>query len=335
MRRACSTVLGAILVACGGAEAPGGAVGGPEGAPGGPAPVGPGVGDGGAVERATAEAGAPDPRCAGKGGPAGRFERTLTSRGRERSYVLHVPGAYDTTRPAPLVLVFHGYTRDPADAAEISHLDRIAEQRGFLVAFPAGIGGSFNAGACCGAARFTGIDDAGFAADLVDALAAERCVDPKRVYAAGFSNGGFLAHRLACEASGRFAAIASVSGVLGVGTCSPVRPVPVLQIHGTADPVVPYGGNPVLGYPSVAATMTGWAARDGCATTAVERSRQGAARCERWPGCSAGADVDLCTIDGGGHDWPGGGSAWGDGGPPAGFVATTEIVDFFEKHPMP
>lgn len=271
--------------------------------------------------------------CDGKPGAAGDFDRSLTSGGRTRTYELHVPPSYDPTRPASLVVAFHGFTRDGQEMHDVTHFSEVADQKGFVVAFPDGVSGSWNAGVCCGIAAGTGVDDVGFVADLVDSLLAEYCVDPKRVFATGFSNGGFLSHRLACELSNKIAAVASVSGVMGVQTCAPPRAVPVLQIHGTSDPVVPYNGNALLGYPSVDTTIGGWVSRNGCGAKR-EVSRTGSTHCDAWDGCRDAGDVELCTVDGGDHGWPGGGSLWTDAGPPAGFVASTTIIDFFDRHPM-
>jgi polyhydroxybutyrate depolymerase len=110
--------------------------------------------------------------------------------------------------------------------------------------------------------------------------------------------------------------------------------VPVAQAHGTADPVVPYVGNPFLFYPPTMTTMNGWAMRDGCGSTPATYQTIGDATCIRWPTCAAGADVALCSVTNGVHEWFGGGTAWVDGGPPQGFNATTFLADFFEKHPM-
>jgi polyhydroxybutyrate depolymerase len=216
-----------------------------------------------------------------------------------------------------------------------THFDEIADARGWIVAYPEGTSSSWNAGACCGGARFTGVDDVGFARALITAIEGEWCVDPKRVHVAGFSNGGFMAHRLACELSDVVASIGVVAGEVGVPVCAPKRAVPIAQAHGTLDPLVPYGGNPVLGYPSTMETMNGWAARDGCGMSPVPLATVGDATCIRWPGCAKGADVELCTIANGVHDWFGGGTDWTDAGPPAGFVASTFIADFLYKHPMP
>lgn len=224
--------------------------------------------------------------------------------GTPRSYDLFVPTTYDPTALAPLVVNFHGLFGTPPQQAEFSQFDATAETHGMLVAYPEGIGQSFNAGVCCGTASSTDVDDVGFARALVADVAAKMCVDPRRVYATGMSNGGHMAHRLACEAADLFAAAASVTGVLSLaGRCTPSRPISMIQFHGTADLIVSYDG-----FPNVPDMMAAWAARNGCSASSEVTFDQGDMLCETWPGCDAGVEVSLCTIDGGGHCWPGNGS---------------------------
>ncbi|MEZ4401231.1 MAG: PHB depolymerase family esterase [Kofleriaceae bacterium] len=259
---------------------------------------------------------------------------TLTVDGRPRTARVHVPAAYDPTRPTPLVLDFHGYSMTATSQEALTRLPAKADAAGFVVVHANGTGAvqGWNAGACCGTAASTGVDDVGFVDALLAELEARLCVDPDRVYATGFSNGGFLAHRLACERAEVFAAIAPVSGVLGIPACAPSRPVPVLHVHGTADTVVPYAGSAALGFASVATTIDGWVARNGCTTGPTEVFAQGDTTCVSYGGCAGGADVELCTITGGGHTWPGGGPFPG-GHQSTDLAATDALWDFFVAHP--
>jgi polyhydroxybutyrate depolymerase len=224
-----------------------------------------------------------------------------------------------------------------------------ADARGFLVAFPQGIGQSWNAGDCCGQATATNVDDMGFFDAIVAHLEATVCVDVKRVYAAGFSNGGFFAHRLGCERSGVVAAIAPVSGVMGMppDQCKPTRAVPVLEFHGDADIVVPYvGGTPVANglnfgpfvptFRSVAETNQAWRDKDDCLGAGDVVLHQGDATCTNWKGI-AGSEVELCTIAGGGHSWPGGQSLgmFGEGKVSSSVSASDRMADFFARHALP
>jgi polyhydroxybutyrate depolymerase len=188
------------------------------------------------------------------------------------------------------------------------------------------------------------VDDVAFVRDLLDEIEARYCIDPKRVYATGMSNGGFLSHRLACEVSDRIAAVAPVAGVLGIPpeSCNPGRPVPVLHFHGTADPMVPYtGGTPLIPqlgvgivFRSVANTMSHWRSKNACSGFEKTFYANGDATCVEWPDCAMGAQTALCTIDGGGHTWPGGVPI------PAGKTstdidATATMLEFFAAHPLP
>jgi polyhydroxybutyrate depolymerase len=251
----------------------------------------------------------------------------------DRSYVVYVPPGYDHETPTPLVLSFHGYSNSPQQQEEWSGLSEKAAQEGFVLVYPSGTGGisGWNGGDCCGSM----VDDVGFVGALLDTLESELCIDPSRIYATGFSNGGFLSHRLACELPDRIAAIASVAGVMGVGDCAPARPMPVLQMHGTGDFVVPYNGSAVLGFESVAETMAGWVERDGCVGDPVVSYVQDEVTCERHEACGGGVEVELCTIEGGGHTWPGGADIFGAGPTTQNLSANDRLWEFFVAHPLP
>lgn len=262
--------------------------------------------------------------------------RTLSFGGRERTFLLHVPTGYDRA-PTALVLNFHGYTSSAEQQEYYSVMSEAADREGFAVAYPQGTGtaASWNAGACCGSAVQQSIDDVGFTAALIDAVAEEMCLDPARVYSTGFSNGGFLSHRLACELSDRIAAVAPVAGVMGIEECDPGRAVPVLHFHGTLDGLVPYDGGGVTGFPSVEESTEGWAERDGCTGERQVSFDEGDAHCERWDSCDQGAAVELCVIDGGGHTWPGGRVPAAAGKTSTDLAATDRMWQFFRDHPMP
>lgn len=268
-------------------------------------------------------------------GPGKYPGRTLDVGGVVRSYDLLVPAGHDQAVPAPLVLNFHGLLGNPAQQADLSNFDAIGDARGMLVAYPAGIGNSFNTGACCGDAQAMDVDDVGFARALVEEISRVYCVDPRRVYATGMSNGGHMAHLLACVAADVFAAAASVTGVLQLppAECAPARPISILDFHGTGDLIVRYDGSGP-GYPPVLEMMQGWAARDGCDPASAVVFDQGDMRCETWPNCRAAVEVTLCTIDGGGHCWPGSGDCL-FGANSSERDASAVIADMFEAQPMP
>ncbi len=231
-----------------------------------------------------------------------------------RSYVLHVPAGYDGAQPVPLVLNFHGFTSNAGQQIIFSGMNETSDARGFVLAYPEGIGTSWNGGACCGQAATAGLDDVEFARVVVNDVANRACVDMRRVYATGMSNGGFMSHRLACEASDVFAAIGPVAGVVGIPfeQCNPGRPVPVIHFHGTNDALVPYGGGqlgfPGLtagNFPSVPDTFGLWGGKNQCKRGPEVTNQVGAATCETLSDCAGGVRVTLCTIQGMNHCWPG------------------------------
>jgi polyhydroxybutyrate depolymerase len=282
----------------------------------------------------------PESPCKGKTAASGDKTVMLTSNGIARTYRLHVPATVDGTKPVPLVLLWHGYTMSAQLMADATHFTATADTRGFIVALPEGTGSpeSFNAGACCGTAVSDGIADVELATDIVTKVEAEYCVDSKRVFTAGFSNGGMMSYRLACELSGTFAAAASVSGTISIdpASCKPSRPVPMLHVHGTSDTVVFYNGGGIGNNESVATSVATLRTADGCpAGDGTNVYLKDDVSCVEWGPCNAGSHVRLCMVTGGGHQWPGGDLLPYGGSPSPNLNTNEAIADFFEKHPMP
>jgi polyhydroxybutyrate depolymerase len=246
-----------------------------------------------------------------------------------RTANVHVPAGYDPHKPTPVVIDMHGRLGNATDEPPLSLTTPKADAEGFIVVYPQAWGSptSWNAGGCCDPANTNNIDDVGFIHALIDELDAKLCVDDRRVYAMGMSNGGYLSQRLACELADRVAAIGPVAGTLAVQTCNPARPVPVFEVHGDQDPLVPY----MYAQQSVAY----WADKYHCGSMTTT-FQNGAATCVTHSGCDAGADVVLCTIAGGGHQWPGGGITLPLLGNKIDDIhATDAIWDFFVAHPRP
>ena len=227
--------------------------------------------------------------------------------GATRSYEIHLPPGYDGETPLPLVLSFHGFTSSGLGQQALTNMDVTADREGFLVAYPNGLDQSWNAGACCGLSATKAVDDVGFTRAVIDDIAERGCINPSRVYATGMSNGGFLSHRLACEAADVIAAVAPVASVLGIDAadCTPARPIPIIHLHGTGDPLVPYDGGGLAGSQSVEDSTAGWIARNGCSGETSVTFENGSATCETSDDCDGEASVTLCTIEGAGHCWPG------------------------------
>lgn len=237
--------------------------------------------------------------CEGDALAPGDHHFTFDYDGETREYHVHVPPGYDASQPTPLVANYHGHRSDNQQQALFSEMNALADAEGFLIAYPNGLDNSWNGDACCPPSTNNMVDDVGFSRELVQQVGSQACVDSERVYATGMSNGGFMTHRLACEASDVFAAFGPVAGVLGLSPedCTPERPVPIIHFHGAKDPIIDYDG--------AVNTMQGWADRNGCDATPEETFRNGDAHCDSWSGCDAGVEVTFCTIDGMGHCWPG------------------------------
>jgi polyhydroxybutyrate depolymerase len=280
---------------------------------------------------------APEIRCSGRRPQPLDAEWKVLSSGIERRFDVHVPRSYDPTKPTPVVLNFHGFTSDKRQQDLLSRMNAKADREGFVVVTPNGSGlqKSWNAGACCGDAKDKNVDDVQFVRDLLDELEGRLCLDRRRIFATGMSNGGFFSHRLGCELGERIAAIAPVAGVLGVGACTPARPFPVMQFHGTGDAIVPFDGSTGLGFRSVKETIDLWRDRNGCTGAPTVTFASGDTKCETWSACSPGGEVVLCTIDGGGHTWPGGLPVPAGGKTTTALSATDAMWTFFQAHPLP
>ncbi|HEY2748909.1 MAG TPA: PHB depolymerase family esterase [Polyangia bacterium] len=281
--------------------------------------------------------GAPAPSCTGLSAPAMADDTwTIMSGGLSRTAEVHVPSSYDPTVGMPLVLDFHGYSSNGTEEALLTLMNNKADAVGFISIHPEGTSSSWNAGACCGQAVTDMVDDIGFVKDLLDNAAGKLCVDTHRIYVTGMSNGGFLSNRIGCELADRIAAIAPVAGVDGMPTCMPSRPMPVIHFHGTADPLVPYNGDATMGFISVADDFAGWAMRDGC-TDAMPATTftNGDSSCASYLNCAGGAQVTLCTVQNGGHTWPGGTPVPSLGYTTTDLSATDAMWSFFQAHPLP
>ena len=263
-------------------------------------------------------------------GPSEVQQGTLTIGGRVRLYTIFRPSSLALAKPLPLVIALHGYTQDSTGMATSTHFDDQASSAGFVVVYPQGIDDSWNAGTCCGTAQSQKVDDVGFIRQLIDRLVKAGGIDPKRVFVTGLSNGGAMAHRLACALSDRIDAVASVSGALIISTCKPARPISVLEMHGTGDLLVPFGGGTTAGLGYFQPTMTfmkRWVNIDHCTSTPTV-SQMKITRTSSWTGCRGGAVVVLQAIAGASHGWFGGPNALS--GEPA---ATQAVWAFFSGLP--
>jgi polyhydroxybutyrate depolymerase len=241
-----------------------------------------------------------------------------------RNYQLSTPAGWDKTTPLPLVVLLHGLSSPFQVQALLPPLEAALDRQRFILAVPVGTVNSagerfWNATDFCCDAQHTHVDDVGFLRAVVADVEAQLPVDRGRVVVVGHSNGGFMALRLACEASDVVTAVVSVAGSTwsDAARCPPGRPLSVLLIHGTADELIAYGGQPgVPGHPGAVETAQRFAARAGCTGPLVETERMdlvgdGAAETRRQvaQGCPADAQVELWTMEGVGHK-PGFKAGW-------------------------
>jgi polyhydroxybutyrate depolymerase len=256
--------------------------------------------------------------------------KTVSVGGVPRHYLLYQPSTAHTK--APLVIVLHGSVGDAAGAEQRFAWDRLADQKGFIVAYPDGEHQGWNAsGSCCGAARGRNFDDIGFLNKVIEDTASQASIDPKRVYLTGFSAGAVMSYRYACDGSYKLAAIGSVAGTLANGDiCAHPHPVSVLEIHGLADQNVPFAGSAAgYGWAPVQQVLSLFRQADQCGQPA--ENRQGVAQVSM-AACAQGRAVELITLDGVGHQWPGGLSK-DDAG--ASIDATAVLWQFFAGHAAP
>ncbi|MCO5259049.1 MAG: T9SS type A sorting domain-containing protein [Crocinitomicaceae bacterium] len=244
--------------------------------------------------------------------------------GLQRSYRLYVPSIYNSTSAdRPLVINMHGYTSNATQQEQYTKFSPIADTANFLVVYPQGTYIPSTTDSYWNANFYpTGVDDIQFISNLIDTLVANYRIDVNRIYATGFSNGGFMSHTLACELSDKIAAIASVSGTMAIYTqygvngslCNPTRPVPVMQIHGDADNVVPYNGGASINLQiaPVDSVLNFWIHHNNCNSTP---SVDNIPDIDTWDNCTAthylwnggdlGVTIELYRINLGGHTWPG------------------------------
>lgn len=232
--------------------------------------------------------------------------RALRFGGLERTYVLHLPPG----PPTGLVLNLHGAGMNGGQQQAATGYDGVADRLGLAVAYPDGIDLSWADGRGASTPDRQGVDDVGFLVTLVDQLATEYGIDRRRVFATGMSAGGFMVNRLACQRADVFSAVVPVAATLGTGVpCAPSQPVSVLQVHGTADPVVPFDGGPMVGRggPSVIeaapALAQRWRDLDGCPPPTTQGDGPGVTRFTS-AGCAGGTEVSFVRVEGGGHTWP-------------------------------
>jgi len=244
--------------------------------------------------------------------------------------------------PAAVVLLLHGYTTNGAWVEAYLGMAPISDAEGFLLVSPDGTidctpAPFWNAtDACCNFCAST-VDDSSYLAGLLDELETQFAVDPRRVFVVGYSNGGFMAYRLACDHADRFAAVVSLAGATwnDASLCNPSSPLHTLQIHGTADTTIEYAGGDIGGipFPGAVDTVETWAVENGCVLTpdtspppldliaTLPGSETTVARYAS--GCDDGGSSELWTMTGAVH-FPSLSAGFGQ-----------QVWDYLAAHPKP
>jgi len=258
-----------------------------------------------------------------------------------RSYIVYVPAMYDESIATPLVLNFHGFGSNATQQMWYGDFRTIADTTGIIVVHPEGTlfqgSGHWNVG---GFTTGSTIDDVGFTEELIDHLSSIYNIDPNRVYSTGMSNGGYMSFLLACQLGDKIAAIASVTGSMTpeiYESCDPKHPTPIMQIHGTTDPTVPYMGETWT--KPISTVLEYWVNFNDCnPTPAIVQLPD----LDATDGCTAenfvysGGEnttkVEHYKIHGGLHTWPG--SIFGSAGTNKDFNASKVIWDFFSRYSL-
>lgn len=266
------------------------------------------------------------------------LNETLVHDGITREYTIHIPPGYDAENPVPLVFSLHGFTSNNAFHMLYTGFNDIADTATFIVVYPQGtltaqgathwnVGG-FTAGSTT--------DDVGFFDALIDEVSSNYSINPDRIYSTGMSNGGYMSFLLACQISSKIAAVASVTGSMTPSTydeCNPDHPTPVLQIHGTNDGTVPYGGGAGWSQ-SILSVLNYWIDYNYCNSDPIvtpfediEPNDGSTAEHFLWGSGENGVTTEHIKIAGGGHDWPGIGLGYGN----MDLSASAEVWKFFMR----
>jgi polyhydroxybutyrate depolymerase len=230
---------------------------------------------------------------------AGDNNQMLTIGTLQRTYLVHAPPGYTGKTAVPVVFDFHGLSGNGAQQKSLSRWDKVGDAEGFIMVYPDGVDKAWNAGLCC--ANDTTIDDVAFVRAIIKALQASACIDPKRIYATGCSNGGGMSYKLACEAADVIAAVAPVDFDCVDGSscsmCKPTRPITEVQFRGTSDQLVAYDGSGA--FMGAKKNFAFWGNLNMCTGSSGPLSSNAA--CETYPMCSGGTETVLCTVQNGMH----------------------------------
>jgi polyhydroxybutyrate depolymerase len=237
---------------------------------------------------------------------------SLVIDGLNRKYRLYIPDSYDGTQSVPLLFNLHGYGSNSLEQMLYADFRGIADTAGFIIACPEGVPDLFGS-LSWNTFGLSTVDDIGFFNQFIEFISGQYEINQDRIYSTGMSNGGFMSYDLACGLNNKITAIASVTGsmnVIRINDCFPGRPVPVMQIHGTADATVPYIGN--LAFSPIDTVVRFWYQHNECFPIPevdelpdINPNDNCTATHFVWQAQGTAATVEFYKINGGGHTWPG------------------------------
>ena len=241
---------------------------------------------------------------------AGEKTESITVGGMTRTFLRHIPTGYTGKTPMPVVIDYHPLGGTGMGQKGATSWASVADSQSFIMVWPDGVGGSWNVGRCCSTAQSQNVDDVAFTRAIIMTLETEACVDPKRIYASGCSNGGGMAFKIACDAADVIAAVAPVDFdcVTGAaanpscGNCNPARPISEIQYRGTSDTAVPFGGSSGprgTMFPGAMENFTEWGGINVCAGSPQALPDHSA--CQAYPTCGGGVETALCVVQNGTH----------------------------------
>ncbi|MDG1777030.1 MAG: alpha/beta hydrolase-fold protein [Crocinitomicaceae bacterium] len=261
---------------------------------------------------------------------------SLMHNGVNRDFVYYTPSSWTPTESLPVLFVLHGLTQTGSGLMDITSFNDIAEANNFIVCYPDGINGAWNADMNVTASQ---ADDIGFLEELAVYMQNNLNTNPAKQYLTGFSNGGFMSYKMLCESSQCYAAVATISSTMSdlvYQNCNPQNNTDILHIHGTLDGIVSYFGSPTTGI-SVETLMETWSAYYNCdlspnITPMPNPSFLDMSHPEKhtYTNCN-NTSLEHIKITGGGHQWPGILTIWGGLGTiNMDFYAPQVIWDFLD-----
>lgn len=263
--------------------------------------------------------------------------KTLQHDGLSRTYRIYVPNTYTGQENVPLLFNLHGYTSNAQEQEFYGNFRPIADTANFILIHPEGTLDATNT-MHWNSFGASNVDDVGFISTLIDTLAANYSIDLNRVFSVGMSNGGYMSYELACALGEKITAVGSVTGSMPINrpaTCNPIKPTPIIQIHGTQDLTVPYNGN--ANSVSMSTLIDYWVEENNCNTAAIftaipntNTTDQSTVEHYLYTDGDNASQVSFFKVINGGHTWPG--SAFSIGVTNQDINASVEIWKFFQQY---